>query len=159
MVYMGTSVVSGKARAVVVETGMGTELGRIAGLIQGITKETTPLQRRLEEFGKWIVYLCFVLVAMVFALELLRGGRLMDMFLTSVSLAVAAIPEGLPGRGHHRPGPGRPADGPAPRPHPQAALRRDARLRHGHLLGQDGDADQERDDRPGRLDARGGLTR
>jgi Ca2+-transporting ATPase len=96
IVYMGTSVVSGKARAVVVETGMDTELGRIAGLIQSITKETTPLQKRLEEFGKWVVYLCFVLVAMVFGLELLRGGRVLEMFLTSVSLAVAAIPEGLP---------------------------------------------------------------
>jgi Ca2+-transporting ATPase len=96
IICMGTSVVSGKARAVVVETGMRTELGRIAGLIQGIIKETTPLQRKLEQFGKWIIYLCFVLVAIVFGLEILRGGSLLDMFLTSVSLAVAAIPEGLP---------------------------------------------------------------
>ena len=96
ILYMGTSVVSGKARAFVVETGMQTELGRIAGLIQDIKKETTPLQRKLEQFGKWIIYLCFVLVAIVFGLEILRGGKLLDMFLTSVSLAVAAIPEGLP---------------------------------------------------------------
>ncbi|MGD1009428.1 MAG: cation-translocating P-type ATPase [Candidatus Aminicenantales bacterium] len=96
IVYMGTAAVSGKARAVIVETGMRTELGRIAGLIQEIKKETTPLQKRLEEFGKWIIYLCFILVAAVFGLELLRGGRVMEMFLTSVSLAVAAIPEGLP---------------------------------------------------------------
>jgi Ca2+-transporting ATPase len=96
IVYMGTAIVSGKARAVIVETGMRTELGRIAGLIQEIKKETTPLQKRLEEFGKWIIYLCFILVAAVFGLELLRGGRVMEMFLTSVSLAVAAIPEGLP---------------------------------------------------------------
>jgi Ca2+-transporting ATPase len=96
ILYMGTSVVSGKARALVVETGMQTELGRIAGLIQGIRKETTPLQRKLEEFSKVLVYLCFALVAIVFGLEILRGGKLLDMFLTSVSLAVAAIPEGLP---------------------------------------------------------------
>ncbi|MDH4197274.1 MAG: calcium-translocating P-type ATPase, SERCA-type, partial [Candidatus Aminicenantes bacterium] len=96
IVYLGTSVVAGKARAVVVETGMQTELGRIAGLIQETKKETTPLQRRLEQFGKWLVYLCFGLVALVFLLELIRGGRLIDVFLTSVSLAVAAIPEGLP---------------------------------------------------------------
>ena len=96
VVYLGTSVVSGKARAVVVETGMQTELGRIAGLIQGITKESTPLQRKLEQFGKWIIYLCFVLVALVFVIGVLRGGELLDMFLTAVSLAVAAIPEGLP---------------------------------------------------------------
>jgi P-type Ca2+ transporter type 2C len=96
IVYMGTSVVSGKARALVVETGMRTELGRIAGMIQSITRETTPLQKKLEQFGKWIVYLCFVLVALVFVMGLLRGFKVLDMFLTAVSLAVAAIPEGLP---------------------------------------------------------------
>jgi len=96
IVYLGTSVVAGKARAMVVETGMQTELGRIAGLIQAIEHESTPLQKRLEQFGKWIVYLCFGLVALVFAMELLRGGKVLDIFLTAVSLAVAAIPEGLP---------------------------------------------------------------
>ena len=96
ILYLGTSVVAGKARAIVVETGMQTELGRIAGLIQGIKKETTPLQRKLEQFSKILVYLCFFLVAVVFGLEILRGGKVLDMFLTSVSLAVAAIPEGLP---------------------------------------------------------------
>src|SRR3989338_1327571 len=96
MVYMGTSTASGKARVIVCSTGMLTELGRIAGMIQEVQEETTPLQRKLDEFGKWIVYLCFVLVGLVFLLEWARGGKLLDMFLTSVSLAVAAIPEGLP---------------------------------------------------------------
>ncbi|MDD4954193.1 MAG: calcium-translocating P-type ATPase, SERCA-type, partial [Candidatus Omnitrophica bacterium] len=96
MVYMGTSIASGKARAIVVETGMTTELGKIAGMIQGMGRETTPLQKRLEEFGKFIVYICFGLVGLVFLLEVLRGNKLIDVFLTSVSLAVAAIPEGLP---------------------------------------------------------------
>ncbi|MDP2939152.1 MAG: calcium-transporting P-type ATPase, PMR1-type [Candidatus Omnitrophota bacterium] len=96
MLYMGTSVASGKARALVAETGMQTELGKIAGMIQGIERESTPLQKKLEQFGKWIVYLCFVLVGIVFLLGVLRGGKLLDMFLTAVSLAVAAIPEGLP---------------------------------------------------------------
>jgi P-type Ca2+ transporter type 2C len=96
MVYTGTSVSSGKAKALVAHTGMQTELGKIAGMVQEIAKETTPLQKKLEEFGKWIVYLCFVLVGMVFLLEWLRGGKFVDVFLTSVSLAVAAIPEGLP---------------------------------------------------------------
>ncbi len=96
MVYMGTSVSSGRAKALVVNTGMQTELGKIAGMIQGIAKEATPLQRKLEEFGKWIVYLCFALVALVFVLGVVRGGEILDMFMTSVSLAVAAIPEGLP---------------------------------------------------------------
>ncbi|OGX52365.1 MAG: hypothetical protein A2321_00455, partial [Omnitrophica WOR_2 bacterium RIFOXYB2_FULL_45_11] len=96
MVYMGTSVAAGKARALVCETGMRTELGKIAGMIQDVQEETTPLQKKLEEFGKWIVYLCFILVGLVFLLEWLRGGKLIEVFLTAVSLAVAAIPEGLP---------------------------------------------------------------
>jgi len=96
MVYMGTSIASGKARAIVVETGMQTELGNIAGMIQGVEEGATPLQKRLEAFGKFIVYICFGLVSLVFLLELLRGTKLIDVFLTSVSLAVAAIPEGLP---------------------------------------------------------------
>jgi Ca2+-transporting ATPase len=96
MVYMGTSITSGKAKAIVAETGMKTELGKIAGMVQEIERETTPLQRKLEQFGKWLVYLCFVLVGLVFLLEWLRGGKLDEIFLTAVSLAVAAIPEGLP---------------------------------------------------------------
>ncbi len=96
MVYMGTSVASGKARALVANTGMQTELGKIAGMVQGIEQEATPLQKKLEQFGKWIVILCFVLVGLVFLLEWLRGGKIIDVFLTAVSLAVAAIPEGLP---------------------------------------------------------------
>ena len=96
MVYMGTSAASGKARAIVVETAMRTELGKIAGMIQEIRRDSTPLQKKLEQFGKWIVYLCFVLVGLIFLLGVLRGGKVLDMFLTAVSLAVAAIPEGLP---------------------------------------------------------------
>jgi len=96
MIYMGTSVSSGKARALVAYTGMRTELGKIAGMVQGVARETTPLQKKLEEFGKWIVILCFALVGFVFLLEWLRGGKIIDVFLTAVSLAVAAIPEGLP---------------------------------------------------------------
>lgn len=96
MVYMGTSVSTGKAKALVADTGMQTELGKIAGMVQDIEPEDTPLQKKLEQFGKWIVGLCFILVAFVFLLEWLRGGKIIDVFLTSVSLAVAAIPEGLP---------------------------------------------------------------
>src|SRR3989338_5728623 len=96
LLYLGTSIASGKARALVTGTGMRTELGKIAGLIQSIGHEATPLQKKLEEFGRWIVYLCGALVLMVFGLEMLRGGEILDVFLTAVSLAVAAIPEGLP---------------------------------------------------------------
>ncbi len=96
MVYLGTSVASGRAKGIVTGTGMETELGKIAGMIQEIERESTPLQKKLEEFGKWIVYACFVLVVMVFLLEWARGGKMIEVFLTAVSLAVAAIPEGLP---------------------------------------------------------------
>lgn len=96
IVYMGTSVSQGKAKAIVIGTGMNTELGKIAGMIQEIKQEATPLQKKLEEFGKWIVYLCFALVGLVFLLEWIRGGKIVEVFLTAVSLAVAAIPEGLP---------------------------------------------------------------
>ncbi len=96
MVYLGTSVASGRAKSLVAETGMRTELGKIAGLIQEIEHESTPLQKKLEQFGKWIVYLAFVLVATVFLLEWIQGGKMIEVFLTAVSLAVAAIPEGLP---------------------------------------------------------------
>ena len=96
VVYMGTAVVSGRARAIVVGTGMRTELGRIAGLIQEIQAEPTPLQKKLDAFGRTIVKVCGVLVLIVFAIQWFRGGRFIEVFLTSVSLAVAAIPEGLP---------------------------------------------------------------
>jgi len=96
MVYMGTFVSSGKAKVLVTDTGMRTELGKIAGMVQDIGSETTPLQKKLEEFGKWIVYLCFILVGIVFLLEWMRGSKLIEVFMTAVSLAVAAIPEGLP---------------------------------------------------------------
>jgi len=100
LLFMGTAVVSGKARAFVTATGMQTELGRIAGLIQSIESEPTPLQQKLAVFGALLVKLCAGLVALVFVLQWWRAGwQLQDLsgiFLTAVSLAVAAIPEGLP---------------------------------------------------------------
>jgi Ca2+-transporting ATPase len=96
MVFMGTAVVSGRSRGLVAVTGMNTELGRIADMLQDIESEPTPLQKKLNEFGKLIVRICFILVALVFLMQWIRGGHPMEMFLTAVSLAVAAIPEGLP---------------------------------------------------------------
>jgi len=96
MLFMGTAVVSGRGRGLVAVTGMQTELGRIAGMLQDIESEPTPLQKKLDQFGKLIVKICFVLVGLVFLMQWIRGGHLIEMFLTSVSLAVAAIPEGLP---------------------------------------------------------------
>jgi Ca2+-transporting ATPase len=96
MAYRGTVIAAGKATAVVVATGMATELGRIAGMLQRAAPEPTPLQRRLAELGKRLAGVCFVVVGVVFALELWRGRELLPVFLTAVSLAVAAVPEGLP---------------------------------------------------------------
>ena len=96
MLFFGTSVTAGKGRGIVVSTGLHTELGHIATLIQTAGDRTTPLQRRLEQLGRLLLYLSLGIVTVVFVLGLLRGEPLADMFLTAVSLAVAAIPEGLP---------------------------------------------------------------
>ncbi len=96
MAYKGTVAAAGKARAVVVATGMNTELGRIAGLLQRYEPESTPLQRRLAELGKALIVACLVIVGLIFSLQMVRGGSLVEVFLLSVSLAVAAVPEGLP---------------------------------------------------------------
>ena len=99
MVFMGTVAVSGKARAVVTGTGLRTELGHIAAMIQKAAeaeRTETPLQRRLEQFGYTLLWLALAVVSVVFVLGYLRGEPVVTMFLTSVSLAVAAVPEGLP---------------------------------------------------------------
>ena len=99
MVFMGTVAVSGKAHGLVVATVLGTELGRIAAMIQKAAEAErveTPLQRRLEQFGYALLWLALGVVTVVFALGYLRGEPLVEMFLISVSLAVAAVPEGLP---------------------------------------------------------------
>ncbi len=96
MVYMGTSVSNGRARALVTATGMDTELGKIAGMMDDIKEEMTPLQKKLEHFGKVIVAVCLVLVGLVFVLGVYHGESLKESLLIAVSLAVAAIPEGLP---------------------------------------------------------------
>jgi Ca2+-transporting ATPase len=96
MVYMGTVAAAGRAYAAVAATGMETELGRIAGLLRRQEPEPTPLQKRLAELGKVLVVVCLSIVAVIFALERLRGGGLLETLLVAVSLAVAAVPEGLP---------------------------------------------------------------
>ncbi len=95
MAYMGTSVAAGTASGVVVATGMNTEMGHIAGLLREQKPEHTPLQLRLSELGKVLVYVVLAIVAIMFILEVVRGGKVVEGFLLSVSLAVAAVPEGL----------------------------------------------------------------
>ncbi len=96
MIFMGTVVASGKATAMVTATGMRTEFGGIAELLSRTESEPTPLQRRLAELGRLLVGICLVFVAIIFVLQYLRGGTLLDTLLIAVSLAVAAVPEGLP---------------------------------------------------------------
>ncbi len=96
MVYLGTTVAAGKADAVVVATGAATELGQIAGLLQRTEREPTPLQQRLAELGKVLIGVVLSICALIFVLHSVRGGSLLPSFLLSVSLAVAAVPEGLP---------------------------------------------------------------
>ncbi|MGQ9476784.1 MAG: calcium-translocating P-type ATPase, PMCA-type [Actinomycetota bacterium] len=96
MVFTGTHIVHGRGTAVVVETGKNTQLGRIAEMIGEAEEERTPLQKELARTGKRIALLCLGVCAVVFLLGGLRGQEWSEMFLFAVSLAVAAIPEGLP---------------------------------------------------------------
>ncbi|MCU0877591.1 MAG: cation-translocating P-type ATPase [Pirellulaceae bacterium] len=96
MVFQGAVIATGKAAALVVSTGMQTELGRIAGLLSNQTSQPTPLQQRLKLLGQGLAIVCLVLVAFIFALQLARGGHWLETLHLAVSLAVAAIPEGLP---------------------------------------------------------------
>ncbi len=95
-IFMGTLATYGRATAVVTDTGMQTELGKIAEMIQSVGGERTPLQRRLDQLGKSLAIAAFVIVGMVFLLGLLRGEPARTMFLTAISTLVAAVPEGLP---------------------------------------------------------------
>ncbi len=96
MLYSGTIVNYGRGEFVVTETGMSTELGHIATMIQGVVQEQTPLQGRLDKLGKWLAGAALILVAVIFALGLIRGqSDIKELLLTAVSLAVAAVPEAL----------------------------------------------------------------
>ncbi len=96
MVLSATMITAGRAVCVITGTGMDTEVGRIAGMLQAAEDTSTPLQRRMAEISKILSILCLFVCALMFGLGLARGNGLLDMFLTAVSLAVAAIPEGLP---------------------------------------------------------------
>lgn len=96
MAYMGTIATYGRGQLVVTDIGMKTELGAIATLMQTMKQETTPLQRRLDQLGRTLAGVALAIVAIIFVLGLLRGEEFRLMFLTAVSMAVAAVPEGLP---------------------------------------------------------------
>ncbi|MCA1295069.1 calcium-translocating P-type ATPase, SERCA-type [Paenibacillus sp. alder61] len=94
--FMGTMITRGSGRGLVIRTGMDTEMGKIADLIQNTDTQETPLQRRLEQLGKILIYLALALTVLVVVVGILHGQPAGAMFFAGVSLAVAAIPEGLP---------------------------------------------------------------
>lgn len=96
MVFSGTSVTRGRGLAVVCATGMATEVGHIAKMIQSSETEETPLQRRLEQLGRLLVWGCLGICLVVVITGLIKGEPILLMLMAGISLAVAAIPEGLP---------------------------------------------------------------
>jgi Ca2+-transporting ATPase len=94
--FMSTIVTYGRAQGIVTATGMNTEIGKIAGKIQSYSQEKTHLQRKLEQLGKYLGLAVLGICVIIFLIGLTRGEPALDMFMTAVSLAVAAVPEGLP---------------------------------------------------------------
>lgn len=95
-VYAGTMVYGGNAKIIITETGMKTKMGKISSMIQDVKEESTPLQKRLAKMGAVIVALCILICLIVTITGIIRGENTIDMLLTGISLAVAAVPEGLP---------------------------------------------------------------
>lgn len=95
MAFSSTSVSYGRGEGVVVYTGMDTEIGKIAAMINESTEELTPLQKRLNDLGKVLGIVAVVIVAAMFGIAVLQGRDLIEMFITAIALAVAAVPEGL----------------------------------------------------------------
>jgi len=96
VLFAGTSIVRGKVKALVTETGMNTEFGRIALKLQEITLPETPMQKKLDKFAKQVSLIVIILAALTFFLGIIEGRDKIQMFLTSIALLVSAIPEGLP---------------------------------------------------------------
>ncbi len=95
MLFSSSLVTYGRGKGIVVETGMTTEVGKIAGMINSTEKQETPLQQKLDKLGKTLGIAALVICAIIFILGILQGKEIISMFMTAVSLAVAAIPEGL----------------------------------------------------------------
>ena len=96
MVFSGCSVTYGTALAVVTSTGMNTEMGKIANLLEGETETQTPLQKKLAQLGKYLGVMALFACAVIFVVGILSGTPVLEIFMTAISLAVSAIPEGLP---------------------------------------------------------------
>ncbi len=96
IVYSGTVVTKGTAEARVIATGVNAQMGKISGMLTDIDEELTPLQKRLAELGKAVAIICLVVCAAVAGAGILRGEPVFDMLMTGITIAIAAIPEGLP---------------------------------------------------------------
>ena len=96
MVFGGTSVANGSGKAVVVKTGMGTEMGKIAESIESVVDDETPLQKKLDRLGRRLGVLTLMICGIIIGFGILKGGHFLEMIMVGVSLAVAAVPEGLP---------------------------------------------------------------
>ena len=96
MVFTGTVVVYGRGKAVVTSTGMNTEFGKIAKMVQTVEEEETPLEKRMAHVGKWLGILSVAVCLFVAVFGIIRGREILDMILWGISLAVAAVPEALP---------------------------------------------------------------
>lgn len=96
MLYKGTYVSNGNAIALVVATGMQTELGKIAYLVQGAAQSATPLEKKLQVFSRKLIYITITLIILIFIVGMFTHGNYVEMLETAIALAVAAIPEGLP---------------------------------------------------------------
>ena len=95
MAFMGTLISYGRGKGIVVSTGMSTEMGKIAGMVQE-KEESTPLQRRLQKFGKSLGIAVILITLVIFIFGFLRAEEPFNMFMTAMSLAISAVPEGLP---------------------------------------------------------------
>ena len=164
--FMGTLITYGRGKGLVTCTGMNTQIGLIAQMIQSFEDEATPLQKKLEQLGKVLGTACLAICAIVFVYGLFRDTHITDVRRTSACSSYLETEtqghhqplhdggeprhrrgaRGAAGHRDHLPGPRHAADDQAPRAHPEAARRRDARLRHGDLLRQDRHPHAEPDD-------------
>lgn len=96
ILYCGTVITKGTAEARIIATGLSTQMGKISDMLTDIDEELTPLQKRLAELGRTVAIICIVVCVIVAAAGILRGAPVFDMIMTGISIAIAAIPEGLP---------------------------------------------------------------
>ena len=96
MAFTSTNVINGRGEGIVVATGMNTEIGKIAGMLNEVEDESTPLQKRLADLGKLLSFVAILLCVLLFLLAVIQRRPIFEMLITAISLAVAAVPEGLP---------------------------------------------------------------